>query len=123
MLRLAKYIDQSDEVNAFLIEAIPAMALRSLAETRVVGLAVVDIGDVMLAGNVINLLVRALDDLIGGFPLLFLRQMADVAGVNEEGGLRRHRLDIVDRLSQGIFRIRVCRETKTDVGVAELNKG
>jgi hypothetical protein len=34
-----------------------------------------------------HLLVRSLDYLIGGVPLLFLRQVADIAGMDQEGWL------------------------------------
>ena len=91
------------------IEAVPAAALGLLAVAREIGLAVVDIGDVVLAGDVENLLVGPFDDLVGGVPLLLLRQVADIAGMDQEGRLHRQRLDLGDRLAERRGRVGVRR--------------
>src|SRR4029077_14448623 len=55
-------------------------------------------------------------------PFLFLREVADIAGVDEESGLRRHRLDLVDRLGQCGARVGVGRQVKADMAVADLHE-
>ena len=84
-----EHVDQPDEMHAAGIEAVPAAPLGLLAVAREIGLAVVDIGDVVLAGDVEDLLVGALDHLVGGVPLRLFRQVADIAGMDQEGRLRR----------------------------------
>ena len=92
-------VDQANEMHAGHVEAVPAIAVGVLAVAFEIGLAVVGVGDIVLAGQEEEyLLVGPLDDLIGDVPLLFLGEVADIAGVNKEGRLRRHRLDLVDRL-------------------------
>src|ERR1044071_1664859 len=73
-----EYIGERDEMNAGGIEAVPAPSLCFLAVAREIGLAVIDIGNVMLARDIEYLLVRPFDDLVGGVPLLLLGQMADI---------------------------------------------
>jgi len=71
----------------------------SFAVAREISLAIVGVGDVVLAGREEHLLVGRFDDLTSVVPLLFLGKVADIAGMDEEGGLRRHHLDLVDRLT------------------------
>ncbi len=49
-------VDQRDEVDAGHVEAVPALALGVLAEAGEIGLAVVGVGDVVLARYVEHLL-------------------------------------------------------------------
>jgi len=48
--------------------------------------------------------------------------VADIAGVDEEGRLRRHRLDLVDRLGERGARVGVGRQVEADMPVTDLNK-
>jgi len=118
-----KDVDQPDKMDAGHIETVPALALRILAVAGEIGLAVVSVGHVVLAGNKENLLVRSLDDLIGSVPLFFLRQVTDVAGMDQERRLCRHRLDLGYRLAERGGRVRVCRQVKADMAVTDLHKG
>ena len=118
-----KNIDKRDKMHPGHIKAIPALALRVLAEPLQISLAISGISDVVLAGNVKNLLVGAFNYLLGGIPLFRLRQMADVPGMNDKGGLGRHSLYFGNRLAKGGGRIRIGRQVESDVIVADLDKG
>src|SRR4029077_12427283 len=115
-------IDQADKMHARHIDSIPPLALRIFSVAREISLSVVGIGNVVLARYVKHLLVGRFDDLIGVVPLLFLGEVADVAGVDEEGGLRRHRLDLVDRLAERGARVGVWRQMKANMAVTNLNE-
>ena len=47
-------VDKTDEVDAVIVERIPARALRSLAVTLEIGLAALFVDDVVLAGNPVD---------------------------------------------------------------------
>src|SRR5579862_326163 len=69
-----QHVDESDKMGAVLIEAVPAIALRSLAETLVEHFAVVA-EHVVLAGNV--------EDVSGLETLQRLRQCVELLGLGE----------------------------------------
>src|SRR6476646_10156485 len=48
------HVDEANEVNAVIVEAVPTRALGALAVTGEIGLAQALVDDVMLAGNVVN---------------------------------------------------------------------
>ncbi len=77
-------IDQADEMHAFLIEAVPARALRSFAEPVAILLSVI-IEDVMLSRHIEHLPgFAAFQDLVQRVELLRLGKMSQVAGVQHE---------------------------------------
>src|SRR5262249_49852474 len=71
-------VDEGNKVHTADIEGVPALALSSLAVAVEIGLAVVGIGDVVLAGDHIDLLFERLHGLVGVVELLVLRQVSDV---------------------------------------------
>ena len=71
-----KHIDQADKVHAGHVEAVPAFALGLFAVALEIGFAVVGVGDVVLTGYKEHLFIGRFDDLIGGVPFLFLREVA-----------------------------------------------
>src|SRR5216684_3445134 len=81
----ADHVDQRDKMDALAIEAVPAVALCARAMALQIGLAVVE--PVMLAGYVVNIAADVLDDLLGRVELSRLREMGDVAGMDDECGL------------------------------------
>jgi hypothetical protein len=117
-----EHIDQPDEVHAAVIEAVPTLAPGVFAIACEIGLAVVRVGDVMLAGQEEHLLIGRFDDLIGVVPLLLFGEVANIAGMDEKGGLRRHRLDLVDRLGERGARVGVWRQMKANMAVTNLNE-
>src|SRR5580704_6606411 len=117
-----EHVDQADEVHARRVEAVPAFAVGVLTVAFEISLAVVGVGDVVLAGQEEYLLVGGFDDVIGVVPLLLLGEVADIAGMDEKGGLRRHRLDLRDCLGERGAWVRVWRLVKADMAVADLNK-
>ena len=79
-------VDQTDEMHAAVIEAVPARALRALAVALEIALAVV-VEDVVLAGHVEDLSVLTLfSTCCSGVELARLREVRDVAGVKHERG-------------------------------------
>src|ERR1700757_3143666 len=105
------------------VEGVPAFALRPLAVAVEIGFAVVSVGDIVLAGYHINLLFERLHRLIGVVELFVLRQVSDVAGMDDKGRLCRHRVDLGDRLLKGAERIGISRLVEADMTVADLQKG
>ena len=105
------------------VEAVPAFTLRALAIALEIGLAVIGVGNIMLAGYHIDLLLQRLHCLIGVVELLILGQMGNVAGVDDEGRRRRHRVDLGDRLLKGAERIGIGRLVEADMTIADLQKG
>src|SRR5262249_42083237 len=76
-----EHVDQADEVDAAVIEAVPSTSLRALAVPVQVTLPVVA-QDIVLAGYVENAPgLDALDDLVRRIEFGGLRELADVAGV------------------------------------------
>ncbi len=109
-------------MNAFLIEAIPASALGSFAIAFEILFAVVNCR-VMFAGHVMNLLLlRSFEHLVHGVVLSGLGQMAEVAGMNDEVGRLRKRIDLVDCCLQRADHIGVGWFVETNVAVANLNE-
>ena len=77
----------------------------------------------MLAGHVMNVEPGLRDDLVGVVELRCRRQMADVAGVDHEGGLGRQRIDLGDALLKRAERIGIRRlEVEADMAVADLQE-
>ena len=82
---LAGDVDQADEVDAVVVEAVPALALGPLAEPLEVLRPVAD--DVVLAWHVEDLVdLDPLEDLGDGVELLGRREVGEVAGVDQEVG-------------------------------------
>src|SRR4029077_13796868 len=116
-------VDKTDEVDAVIVERIPARALRALAIALEIGLAALFVDDVVLAGNPVDWNAGLTEDLVGVVELGRLREMRDIAGVNDERRLGRHCLHLTDRLAQRAQRIRIGRLVEADVAVAHLQEG
>ena len=87
-------------MHALVVERVPAAARRALAEPIEIGVAGRGIDDVVLARRIVDVEARFADDLMRVVEFLRLGEMRDVAGVQHERGLLRHRLDLGDRLLQ-----------------------
>ena len=92
-------VDKADEVDAVIVVAIPASALRPLAVALQIGLAALFIDDVVLAGHPMNWYAGLAEYLVGIIEFGRLGKMRDVAGVNDEGRFDRHRLHLGDRFA------------------------
>ena len=115
-------IDQSDEVHAFLVEAVPAGSLGVLAVTFAILLAVV-FQHVVLAGDKEHVLRgRGFQNLVDVVELAGFRQMADVAGVQHELGRNGQRVDLVHGGLQRGGDIGIGRLVEAHVAVADLHK-
>ena len=115
-------VDQADEVNAFVIEAVPAVAGGALAVAREVELAVVDRG-VVLAGNVEDLALGSRQELVERVELGGLRSVREIAGVDDEIRHGRAGVDLVERELQRCGDVGVGGLVEADVAVADLDKG
>ena len=79
-----QHVDQADEMRSLLIEAVPAIALRALAEALVEHLAVV-VEHIVLAGNVKDAVgLQALQRFGQSVEFFGLRQLREVARVQNE---------------------------------------
>src|SRR5690349_14023758 len=116
-------IDETDEMDALLVETVPARPTRSLAVAVEIGLALLIVEQVMLAGDIKDGQTCLPDQLIGIVEFLVLGQVADIARVDHEAGLHRQQLDPVDRLAECRERIRIGRLVETDMAVADLKEG
>ena len=114
-------IDQSDEMHAVGVEAVPAVTLGGPAVTFLIDFAI-GIDEVVFAGHVMHVEPRLRNDVIGVVEFLFLRQVGDVAGVDHEGRLLRQGVDLFDRLFQRAERVGIGRLVKPDVAVADLQE-
>src|SRR5271170_3535549 len=111
-------IDEADEVNAVIIEGIPACALRALAVAIEIGLAPVFIDDVVLTGNPMRLQAGLAEYLVGIVELGGLGEVGDVAGMDDESRLGLHRLDLGDRFTKRTQSVRIGCLVEADVAVA-----
>jgi len=110
-------------VDAVLIEAVPAGPLAAFAVALEVGLALLVIEQIVLAGDEMEGVgLDALEELIGRVELGRLGEMRDVAGVDHEGGIEIERIDPLDRLAQGRRDIRVGFLAEADMAVADLDE-
>ena len=109
-------------MDAMIVIAVPAGALRALAVAFEIGLAALFVDDVVLAGHPMNWHAGLAEYLVGIIEFGRLGKMRDVAGVNDEGRFDRHRLHLGDGFAQRAERIRVRRLVEADVAVAHLQK-
>ena len=77
----------------------------------------------MLARHVMHIELGLRDDAVGIVEFDRLGQMGDIAGVNHEGRLDRHGLDLGDALFEGAQRVGVGRLVEADMAVADLQEG
>src|ERR1700683_2857652 len=107
-------------MRSLLVEAVPAIALRSLAETLVEHRAVV-VEHVVLAGNVKDALgLQALQRFTERVEFLGLRKVRQVARVQNERRRRGKRVDFGVGFAQGSGNVRVCRLAEAGVAGAAL---
>ena len=114
-------VDEADEVHAALVEAVPAGALRALAESLQVALAVV-FEHVVLAGHVEHRQRQLGQHLLQRVELRRLRQVREIAGVQHERRRFGCRLDLRDRRAQRRGDVGVRRLVEADVAVADLDE-
>ncbi len=75
----------------------------------------------MFSGNIEYVLgSAALQHLIEGVELLWLRQLRDISRMNEERWRRWHRVDAIESNFEGRRNIFVCFLTEADVAIADL---
>jgi hypothetical protein len=110
-------------MHAVVVEAVPARALGALAIAGEIGLPETLVHEVVLARDVMHVELDLADDLIGIVELVGLGKMGDVAGMNHEGRLGRHRLHLGDGLAQRAECIRVGRLAEADMAVADPQEG
>src|SRR5437899_7655162 len=111
-------------MDALEAEAPPATRGAALAETVQVRLAIVDEG-VGLARHLVRLVLselRTFEDLIDRVVLSWHRQVAHVAGVQDERRSARQAADAIDGLLEGARHVHVRNAFEADVAVADLNE-
>ncbi len=79
--------------------------------------------DVVLAGHGVGLQLGGAEQLRGGVELFGLRQMGDVAGVDQEGRLVCHPGDLAQRFLEGAGDVGVHRLVEAQMAVADLGEG
>ncbi len=114
-----QHVVQADEMHAAVIEAVPAVALRALAEALEVGRAVV-VGMSCSPGTCATSAREPLST-CAPYRTLGFRQMAHVAGVNEKAGVRHALILAIARL-QGAGDVGVGGLVEADMGVADLHE-
>jgi hypothetical protein len=115
-------VDEPDEVNAFVIEAVPASTCGALAIAVEVLLAIVA-QNIVLARYVKHLAgLGFLQHLVDGVEFCGLRQMADVAGVEQELGPHRGRVDLLNGYPQGGHHVGIGGFVEPHVAVTDLNE-
>ena len=116
------HVVQADEVHASLVEAVPSSGLRAAREALEEGPAVIH-EHVVLAGHVVRVEPGAAHQPFRGVELRRAREVADIAGVDQQ--LRRAAMlaQQADRLLQRRGRIGVRAVGKADMAVADLHEG
>src|ERR1700730_8387992 len=115
-------IDEADEMHAAGVKRVPAGALRHLAVTFEIGLAVFLVDDVVLARHVMNIELGLADDFFRIVELPGFREMGDIAGVDHEGGLGWKPIHLADRFLQGPEGVGIGRLVETDMAVRNLQE-
>ncbi len=113
-------VDQADEMDAPVVEAVPALAPGPLAESfEILGVA----DHVMLAWNVGDMSnLRPLENLGDGVELPGRGEMCEVAGVDQQFRPSRKRIDLVDGCLQRTDDVLVRFLGEADVAIADLNE-
>src|SRR5207237_2493886 len=115
-------IHQTNEMDALLIEAVPASALCTFPIALEILLPVVT-EHVVLTGHKVDLSRGcSFQYLVQRVELARLRELTQITGVNDEIRFVRHGIDFVDCRLQSSRDVRICRLVKTDVAVADLHK-
>src|SRR5580658_3604445 len=114
-------IHQSHEVDALLIEAVPASPFAALAVSFQILFSIVD-GNIVLAGNIEHLFLRTGENPFRAVELSGLGRMTYIAGVDDELRRLRKSVDLIDRCLQRTSDICVSRLVETDVAVADLDE-
>jgi hypothetical protein len=116
-------VDQADKMDGVLVEAVPTVACRPFAVALEVLLAVV-VEHVVLAGDEEDSVgLHALEHLVEGIELFGLREMAQIAGVNDEFRRFREGVDFVDGRGEGGANVGIGGLVEAHVAVADLHKG
>src|SRR6185369_4646353 len=111
------------EVDALVVETVPAGALRSFPKPVEERFTAVRIEHVVLTRDEKDGKPGRLEHLLGVVKLLVARELRDVSGMNNEIGLDRQRFDLGDRLAECRSRIGVRRLVEPDMAVAQLDEG
>src|ERR1700730_2028490 len=115
-------VDKADEMHAAGVKRVPAGALRVLAVTFEIGLAVFLVDEIVLARHIMDIELGFADDFLRIVELPWLRKMGDVAGVDHEGGLDRKAVHLIDRFLQGPKRIGIGRLVETYMAIRNLQE-
>src|SRR5437899_3118506 len=117
-------VDQANEMNAVLIEAVPTgtFGFDALQVSFAVEFASI-VEHIMLAGNMENVFgSAALKYFIKGVELLRLRQLRDISCVDQERRRRRHRVNAIESNLKCFGHIFVRLLVKADMAIADLQE-
>src|SRR5574338_1689985 len=106
-------------MHAVFVEGIPAGSLRAFAVALEIGLAQAFIDEIVLPRHVMHVERGLTDDLARIVELVWLGEVSNVAGMDHEGGLGRHRFDLANGLAQRAERIWIGRLVEADMAVAD----
>ncbi len=116
------HVIQTHKVNPFVIETVPARSRSALAEPFQVLAAVVS-RDIVLARHIEHLpLAQPLQELVQRIELARLRQMREVARVNQKVRRTLERVNLVHRSLQRPGYIGIRGSVKADMTVADLHE-
>ncbi len=117
-----QHIDERDEMHAGVIEAVVALVAGGFAEAvEVFGDG--RIGRVVLAGDGMHLAgAQAREQLLRQIEFRGLRQMRDIARMDDERRLLGHAVHEIDGLGQSRIDVGIRVFVEADVGVADLNE-
>src|SRR5262249_14422535 len=116
------HIDEPDEVDAMVVEAVPTLPLGSFAVAVEISLAHTLIHEVVLAGNVVNVELGLADDLLSIVELVSPGEMRDIARVDHKGWTKLHRLNLADGFAKRAKRVWIGRFVEADMAIADLQK-
>ena len=117
------HVDETDEVHAVVVEAVPTVPLGAFTVAVEIGLAEALVDDVVLAGNLVDVEPSLTDDLISVVEFVRLGQMGDIARMDHEGRARNNQfLDLADGLAKRAERVRIGWFIEADMAVADLQE-
>src|SRR3977135_1374755 len=116
------HIDETDEVHAVVVEAVPALPLGAFAVPVEISLAQALVDEVVLARNVVYIELGLADDLIGVVEFVRLGQMGNVARMDHKGRAGLHRLHLADGFAKCAESVRIGGFVEADMAVADLQE-
>src|SRR5512144_3172233 len=109
-------------MHAVIVKAVPTIALGAFAVALQVKLAAALVEGIVLTWHIPHRRRQSFEDLVSRVEFLRLREMGDIAGMQNERRLAREGVDLIDSELQRLDRLRIRVFVKADMTVANLHE-